>query len=42
VAALNQVDDPALRECAQETGRMIRLEDGIGQAVRIIESIPKP
>ena len=42
VAALNQVDDPALRARAQETGRLIRMEDGIGQAVRIIESIPKP
>jgi sterol 3beta-glucosyltransferase len=42
VAALKQVDDPALRARAQETGRLIRLEDGVGQAVRIIESSPKP
>ncbi len=42
VAALNQVNDPTLRTRAQEAGRLIRLEDGVGQAVRIIESIPKP
>jgi UDP:flavonoid glycosyltransferase YjiC (YdhE family) len=42
VAALNQVHDLALRASAQETGRLIRMEDGVGQAVRIIESIPKP
>lgn len=42
VAALNQVHDPVLRASAQETGRLIRMEDGVGQAVRIIESIPKP
>jgi UDP:flavonoid glycosyltransferase YjiC (YdhE family) len=42
VAALNQLNDPTLRARAQETGRLIQSEDGVGQAVRIIESIPKP
>jgi sterol 3beta-glucosyltransferase len=42
VTALNQVEDPALRARARETGRRIRLEDGVGCAVRIIESILKP
>lgn len=42
VAALNLANDPVLRARAQETGRLIRMEDGVGQAVRIIESIPKP
>jgi UDP:flavonoid glycosyltransferase YjiC (YdhE family) len=42
VAALKRVDDPTLQARAQETGRRIRREDGVGQAVRIIESIPKP
>jgi sterol 3beta-glucosyltransferase len=42
VAALNQLNDPTLRARAQETGRLIQSEDGVGQAVRIVESIPKP
>jgi sterol 3beta-glucosyltransferase len=42
VAALAQVEDAALRACAQETGRLIRSEDGVGAAVRIIESISQP
>jgi UDP:flavonoid glycosyltransferase YjiC (YdhE family) len=41
-AALTQADDPALRARAQETGRRIRLEDGVGRAVQIIESMAKP
>jgi UDP:flavonoid glycosyltransferase YjiC (YdhE family) len=41
-AALTQADDPALRARAQETGRRIQLEDGVGQAVRIIEALAKP
>ena len=42
VAALRQGDDPTLRARAQETGRLIHMEDGVGQALRIIESIRKP
>jgi sterol 3beta-glucosyltransferase len=35
--ALAQADDPALRARAQAVGRQIRAEDGIGEAVRLIE-----
>ena len=36
-AAFEQANDPALRRRAQETGRLIRAEDGVGAAVRLIE-----
>jgi sterol 3beta-glucosyltransferase len=42
VTALMQTEDPAIRACAQETGRLIQQEDGVGEAVRIIESIRQP
>jgi sterol 3beta-glucosyltransferase len=42
VAALSEVGDDTLRARAQETGRLIRLEDGVGEAVRVIESISQP
>jgi sterol 3beta-glucosyltransferase len=42
VAALERADDSALRARAQETGRLIQLEDGVGEAVRVIESTLKP
>ena len=37
-SALTQADDPALRGRAQLVGRAIRAEDGVGEAVRVIES----
>ena len=37
-SALAQADDPALRGRAQLVGRAIRAEDGVGEAVRVIES----
>lgn len=42
VAALERADDSALRARAQETGRLIQLEDGVGEAVRVIESTLEP
>ena len=42
VAALERADDSTLRARAQETGRLIQMEDGVGEAVRIIESILEP
>jgi len=36
-AALEQIEDPALRARAAEIGRIICAEDGVGEAVRIIE-----
>jgi sterol 3beta-glucosyltransferase len=41
-AALSQVEDVALQARAQETGLLIRSEDGVGTAVRIIESMLQP
>ncbi|MEZ4644342.1 MAG: glycosyltransferase [Chloroflexota bacterium] len=37
IDALTQVNSSAMRARAQEVGRQIRAEDGVGQAVRIIE-----
>jgi sterol 3beta-glucosyltransferase len=37
IAAFAQADAPALRGRAQEVGRLIRSEDGVGEAVRLIE-----
>jgi UDP:flavonoid glycosyltransferase YjiC (YdhE family) len=36
-AALEQTEDAALRARAQKTGDLIRAEDGVGQAVQLIE-----
>ena len=36
-AALEQTKDAALRARAQKTGDLIRAEDGVGQAVQLIE-----
>lgn len=36
-AALAQANGPALRARASELGRLIRAEDGVGEAVRLIE-----
>jgi len=38
LAALNLADEPVLRARVQEVGRMIQKENGVGEAVRIIES----
>jgi sterol 3beta-glucosyltransferase len=42
VAALVQTEDTALQARAREMGRLIRSEDGVGEAVRLIESIIQP
>jgi sterol 3beta-glucosyltransferase len=42
LSAFAEVEDEALQARAQETGRLIRMEDGVGQAVRILESISQP
>jgi len=38
VAALVEADEDALRNGAQAAGRMIRAEDGVGAAVKVIEA----
>lgn len=42
VAALDSADEPALRVRAQDVGRMIQKENGVREAVRIIESKLQP
>ena len=41
-SALTRAEDSSIRSQAQETGRLIRIEDGVGEAVRIIESLSQP
>jgi hypothetical protein len=37
VAGLTEAHRPALRELAREWGNTIRAEDGVGEAIRLIE-----
>jgi len=42
VAALEQADEQAIRVRAQEVGRLIQQEDGVGEALHVIESMVQP
>ncbi len=42
MTALERADEPILQARAREIGRLIRMEDGVGAAVRIIESTREP